>query len=179
MDINDIFYKALAGDQKAEKQLFEHLTESFRLFTQQRVWDKSKADEIAQNALMTIAGKYREIKVEKSFAAWAYKILENKMLDYIKSRDYKKNQPTSLIDDNYSYMSWKFNPTLKMKLIDCFKKISETNNRFARILNLKYHGFSTKEICRKLGITENALYVGVARARSMLKLCLESSDYEL
>lgn len=179
MDINEIFYKSLAGDQKAENQLFEHLTESFRLFTQQRIWDKNKAEEVSQDALMTVAKKYREVKVEKSFAAWAYRILENKMLDYIKSRDYKKNQPTCLIDDNYSYLSWKFDPKLKMKLIKCFKKISEANNRFARILNLKYHGFSTGEICRKMDMTENSLYVSVTRARSMLKLCLDSRDYEL
>jgi DNA-directed RNA polymerase specialized sigma24 family protein len=45
--------------------------------------------------------------------------------------------------------------------------------RHARILVMKYQGYRTAEICERMSITPNNLYVTLSRARAMLKACLE------
>jgi DNA-directed RNA polymerase specialized sigma24 family protein len=60
--------------------------------------------------------------------------------------------------------------------MDCFRKICRSNNRHARVLNLHYQGFTTVEICRRLDISENNLYVLLSRARRALELCLGKDD---
>ena len=69
-------------------------------------------------------------------------------------------------------------PDLKKQLIDCFKKISDTNLRHARIINLHYQGYTTEEICIKLNIKKNNAYVLLNRARTALEQCLEKGRLE-
>jgi DNA-directed RNA polymerase specialized sigma24 family protein len=67
-------------------------------------------------------------------------------------------------------------PGFKKKLIDCFHKVHRVNRRHARILNLHYQGYSTLEICDKLGVTENNMYVLLMRARKALAICLGKGE---
>jgi RNA polymerase sigma factor (sigma-70 family) len=176
MDTSTLLELAVNNDKNAEKLLFQHLTDSFRLIAQQKIWNKEFAEEVVQNALTVIYQKYKDIDFKRSFFAWAYKVLENKILDHIKSRQRLKNQPTVLINDDYSYLSWHFDPNLKIRLIECFRELSRVNNKFARILNLKYHGFTTGEICGKMNLSNNNLYTIVSRARSLLEACIRRKE---
>ena len=65
MDINELYKLACDNDLAAEKQIFLILNESFRLFIQKRVWNKQDSEEIVQEAMLTIAQKYKtaDIKV--------------------------------------------------------------------------------------------------------------------
>lgn len=176
MDINTLVQKALNNDKNAEEQLFKHLTVSFRVLAQQKIRNRQSAEEISQNALLVVFKKYKSVKFEKSFLAWAYKVLTNNIMDYISSRKFMKNQPKLLIDDNSSYLSWEPDYDLKIKLLHCLEKIGKINNRFARILNLRYLGYSTEEICRKLELKQGHFYVILSRARSMLDICLKTGE---
>ncbi len=173
MELNQLMKEAREGDKNAESRLFQYLRESFVIFVQHRVWDRNAVEDIVQNAMLVIADKYRTTNFEVSFSAWAHKVLENKIIDYIRARGFLKNQPTELIDDNQSYMTWSFDPQVKLNLIACLRELSGKNNRYARILNLRYHGYTSREICGKLNITENALHIIISRARSLLDLCLK------
>jgi len=65
---------------------------------------------------------------------------------------------------------------LKKKLLDCLNKINDANTRHARVLNLHYQGFIVREICEKLKLTRNGVYILLSRSRTMLKNCLERGD---
>ena len=86
MNINELHKRIGAGDPEAEERLFESLSARFRMFARQRVKDKEDAEEIVQDALTTIVQKYRGIEFETSFAAWAHKVLEYKILDHFRAR---------------------------------------------------------------------------------------------
>jgi len=175
-DINKLYTDACQGDKTAENRLFSHLTVSFRLFLQQRITNGSDVEEIVQDALMTLAGKYREIVIEKSFAAWAYKVLNNKFLDYLKSKRVRKNKQGPMPEGDVASGDWEVDPALKSALLDCLRKINGANRNHARILNLHYLGYSTTEICRRCELTPNYFYVTLSRARAMLEICLEKGD---
>jgi len=176
LTINDLHKSVQDGTDGAEKRLFTDLGESFRIFAQQRIWNKEDSEEIVQDALTAIAAKYKMIDFEVSFAAWAYKVLENKILHYYRTKKCRESRfiPTGDAPDRAGPQD--SDPNLKRSLLDCLRKICNTNRRHARILNLRYQGFSTDEICGRLEVTRNNVYILLSRARSMLKLCLEKGD---
>ena len=129
-----------------------------------------------QNALLTVAEKYKEIEFEVSFAAWAHQVLNNKILSHYKIRardsqrmvDTETGSPEGSVDP--------VDPTLESHLLECLRKVCAANPRHARILNLHYHGFSVAEICGRLDLTRTNFYSILCRARAMLASCLEKGD---
>ena len=179
MNLNALQHAAKAGDQRAEKELFEILSVRFRRFVYQRVWNDEAAEEIAQEALAVVAEKYGGLQVHTSFAAWAHRVLENRLLAYIKSKQAHKNHRLNMPVTNTEISSEESDPDLKRRLSQCLRRVARSNRRYARILNLRCQGYSTEEICNRLGITVNNCYVLLSRARVMLKDCLEKDETKL
>ena len=178
MNLNTLHNNAVAGDSAAEKLLFEHLTVSFRLIVQLRIWNKLDAEEIAQEALKTIAEKYAQITIETSFAAWAHKVLEHKMLDYFKSKRVR-NEKIETIDTAIDQAtSQSLDPLLERRLLECLREIFHVNKRYARILALHYQGCTTEEICQRLKISSANMYMLLSRARASLATYLKGDRSE-
>jgi RNA polymerase sigma factor (sigma-70 family) len=135
------------------------------------------AQEVVQECLLIIRKEYREITFNTSFSAWAYKVLDNQIMAYIKTQKRRAKNVQSMKEFNgYPSQQKDINPDLKIRLQGCLRKIYNNNMRYARVLNLHYQGFSTEEICRKLTITATNLYATLSRARSLLEYCLEKGD---
>jgi RNA polymerase sigma factor (sigma-70 family) len=175
-DINTLYQQVSAGDSTATEQLFCLLGVSFRMFVRHRVMNGQDCEEIVQDALTTIAEKYRQVQIESSFAGWAYKVLNNKVLDYYKSKRVRAAKTTPMEMAEPDLIGTITDLQLKTKLLDCLRKIHGANSFHARALNLHYQGYSTEEICTRLGIAANNFYVMLSRARTMLRVCLEKGD---
>lgn len=176
MDINELQVAAKRGDKSSEQQLFKKLSVRFHHFLNHKVSSDEDIEDIIQTALMTIAREYKNIEFTRSFSAWAYKVLINVYLNYYKKKKADKGKQVFLPDYNAIPGGWTADPHFEKILIDCLRKISSGNNRYARILNFFYQGFSTEEVCRKLKISSANAYVILSRARSLLKTCLEKGD---
>jgi DNA-directed RNA polymerase specialized sigma24 family protein len=83
LDLNNLYRLARLGDKAAEQQLMGHLTVSFHLVAQHRLWDEQEAEEVVQEALVTILTKYREVEIETSFGGWTYGVLQNKIMECV------------------------------------------------------------------------------------------------
>jgi RNA polymerase sigma factor (sigma-70 family) len=179
LNIDLLYDKTIGGDRLAEEELFVALSERFEQFAYHRIWDKEDAKDVVQDALSVIAKEYRSVDIEKSFAAWAHKVLDNRILAYIKANQKRRTRIASALESpDQPDLSASFNPDLRIRLLDCLKKIGRVNRRHARIIDLHYHGFSTEEISGKLRLSRNGLYVLLHRARRMLERCLETGDVE-
>ena len=176
MDIDKSYLAARNGDKKAEEQLFQCLTARFRLFVKRKIWNQGDGEELMQEALMTVFDKYKDIEQIDNIAAWAHKVLNNKILNYFKTKALHESKLSELERQTISNKPVIPDSTLELQLLDCLKKIGSINTRHARILNLHHHGYSVEEICGKLDFTRNNLYSVLSRARSMLELCLEKGD---
>jgi len=174
--INQLYNVARTGDPGAEERLFKGLTERFSLFVQHRIYSRQDAEEVVQDSLTAIAEQYREIEITKSFTAWAYRVLENKLLHYYRTKKSHARKLERLAANKTSDAAYDADPSFRRRLLDCMKKVSRANIRHARILNLHYQGYSVEDICGKLGVTRNNLYIILSRARSMLKACVEKGD---
>lgn len=179
MNISVLYEEALTGDRTAENKLFQFLSERFEQFAHHRIWDEEDARDVAQEAIIIVAREYKSIQFEKSFLAWAYKVLDNRILSYIKKKKQRGDkvvtvEDASLIGDVQINM----NPDLRTKLLDCLKRVGATNRRHSRILNLHYQGYNTDEICYRLKMTKNGLYILLSRARKNLEKCLNTGKVE-
>ncbi len=178
MTINELYKAALEGKPDAEERLYRQLTVSFRLFAQHRIWHKADSEEIVQDTLVTIISKYKSLRIDSSFSGWSYKVLNNKILDYVKTKRLHAEKLNQYAGDSGNKESWQPDPDLLAQLKNCFTKIHSRHDKHARVLNLHYQGFTTKEICDKMEISPNHLYVILSRARKMLELCLREGEIE-
>jgi len=176
LDINELYNNARQGDEASERRLFVLLSERFAEFAHRRVWNEQDARDVVQEALLTITREYRSLKVETSFAAWAYKVLDNRILAYIKSKRVRDGRMAG--DAALERMPARpdENPTLRTRLLECLRKIHRRSPRHVRVLNLRYQGYTTEEICERMKISRNALYILMCRVRAMLDMCLNAGD---
>jgi len=154
------------------------MSERFLLFLLRRSIDEDDAREIVQDALIAIAKEYKEIIIRHKFSDWAYKILIYRMQMYFRSTKRRKAAMSNLQNKLEAAPDWIPDPVLAPKLLKNLKKVARKNTRYARILNLKFQGYTAKEICDKMELTPNNLYIIVSRARSMLSSFLEQEETE-
>lgn len=178
MDLNQLYMAAAGGNRRANEELFEHLSVRFRAFARLRIWDVDEAEDVVQNALLAIAEEILQLTQVTSFAAWAYKVLDNRILSYLKKKQRESGRQQTLSDYLRVAMSEHNDSELARRLLDCLGKIGSANRRYARILNLHYQGYSTEEVCEKLDVSCDHAYVILYRARSMLQICLDTGDID-
>ena len=174
MNINKLHDLVKRGDKSAEKQLFQQLSVSFRLFVQHRIWNDEDAEEIVQETLLVVLRKYKGIEFTTSFAAWSYNVLEKNILDYYRTKGRRNGILMNTSNDNKPDRHWEPDPVLRLKLLDCLNKLNTVNKQHARIVNLRYQGYTVENICEKLKIRRNNVYKSLSRARAMIMQCLET-----
>jgi len=173
---DDLIKRAKSGDESAENEILSIFSLRFRLISKHRIWSIEDAEEIAQESCITVLEKYKDEYFSKGIEEWAYGILRMKIGNYLQ-RKKVRNKVHSMSTDKIDILHEAKNPTneIKIRLSDCMKKLIQQYPRYARALNLIYQGFKTKEICKKMMISDNHLYVVLNRGRSLLKNCLETS----
>lgn len=175
MSLNALHKNAIGGSREAEEKLFDALTTRFRLFAQQKVRDRADCEEIVQDALVVILKKFRDIEFQTSFIAWAHRVLNNKIMDFVKTKTLHQKKLVQIADESPG-PEHNTNPDLEARLLKCLKKLHQVNARHARVLNLHYQGYTVEDICAKLKVSRTNLYSIMSRARSMLENCLAKGD---
>jgi len=177
-NLNMLCQQAQNDVRFAESKLFELLLSKFGMITGYRINNNDDAKEVCQIALQVIAEKYKNTVFKISFASWAYKILENKIYNYIENKMKVESRKIVYIDNGYinDELGSDSDSELKRKLIRCLRKISKNNTSFARVIVLQFQGYTTNEICDRLKTSSNNLYVMISRSKALLKKCLETGD---
>ena len=174
--LNNLFQMAQSGIPRAETELFEYLGARFRLFTRHRVWNSADAEDIVQEALVTVCREYKFLEVTSSFSAWAYKVLDNRLLAYIQTQRTSDRRIAGTADALEAVPEPVVDIDLRRRLLGCLKRICELNRRYGRALTLHAHGYGTDEICRRIDIKESTFYSLLHRGRTMLQHCLETGE---
>lgn len=179
--INRLFQNALIGDKGSAEELFEFLSARFCSFAHQRIWNDKDAEEVVQDALAVIFREFRTVAITTSFAAWAYKVLDNRMLDYIRTKQRDASRLERLAGEPAGALPHlsAIDPELKRALTSCLQKLGRANLQYARALNLMYQGYETEDICRRMNLRRSTLYSHLSRARSLLLACLKSGGVEI
>jgi len=166
--------KALQGDRAAENEILTHLRVRFSYLAKRRIGE-ADAEDIAQDACITVLEKYHTEMPPAGFEAWAYGVLRKKIGNYLQSREVRRRVNVSgrEVADSPDLSDRAVDPALKMRLIRCLRDLVGSFPRYARVLNLTHLGYKTTEICTRMQIKPNNLYVMLNRGRHMLKDCVE------
>jgi RNA polymerase sigma-70 factor (ECF subfamily) len=176
VDINKLYHEAANGDRKAEEVLFRELTERFHLFLQQRLMDGQAREDLVQDTLLTISQKYQGLEIRSSFAAWAYRVMENKLRDYYRLRRNRSGRFERLDDSVGERATYPMDPVFKARVLRCLEKTARSNPRYARVLALVYQGYGAKEISRAMNLTRNTCYILLSRARARLREYMQEEE---
>jgi RNA polymerase sigma factor (sigma-70 family) len=173
--MDKLLIKAREGDEKAERDLFQYLFVRFGALAKRRI-GKGEAEDIAQEACVTVLQKYKTETFTKGFEAWAYGVLKMKIGNYMQGLMVKQKSlaPESKADQTPRVSSPEPDYDLKRKLINCLKQIIKRNRLYARALNFVHQGYKAREISRRLRIKPNNFYVILNRGRRLLRICLET-----
>lgn len=174
--IESLFLEAREGNQAAESELFEALSKRFSYLARKRIWEKEDAQEIAQEALMRVFSKYKEMEHHDNYTAWAYTILKNIVLNFYRKKSFRESKLKDVKNNKTNQYQDSGNPDFVRKLLNCVRLLISEHPQQARVLNLHYLGYTTQEICDRLNISSNNLYQILCRTRSLLKHCLEKGD---
>jgi RNA polymerase sigma factor (sigma-70 family) len=176
--VNHLVELARNGDDGAEKQFIKILSVRFVAIAKRRIGSRDDAEDIAQEACVTVLAKYKVDLSIANFEAWAYGVLRMKIGNHLQKKTTRQEQPlpeTELCDTS-GEPAQHHDPELGLRLNDCVRKLIVVFPRYARVLNLIYQGYKSDEICRRLKISPNNMYVILSRGRSLLKQCLEKGD---
>jgi RNA polymerase sigma factor (sigma-70 family) len=176
--MQELYQKAKKGDQAAESELFRRLFVRFRLFAEQQV-DGLEAADVAQAACIAIHGKYREEAITKTFDAWAYGVFRNMLLKAHERGRRDRDRQEKLMEFAPAEEAMIDESFLIDELRDCMRRLADSFRRYGRIVNLRYQGYSTDEVCRRLSISREQYYVYLGRGRSMLRACLNEKGIEI
>ena len=175
MNIEQLYTRAKSGSEDYELRLFAELTVRLRLFAYRMTGDMEEAKESVQDAMVHIVDGFRKGTFEYSFTAWAHAVLKHTV--YNRAR--KVRRRVQLLQTNvWQTDNWVFQPDLDLeaRLFECLRELIRSNQRYARVLNLKYQGFGTQQICAKLKVTRGHFYMLLSRARIALKACLDKGE---
>ena len=173
--MDECVVRARDGAEKAEKELFQRLFARFKAFAKRRVGE-GEAEDIAQEACLTVLQKYKTETFTKGFEPWAYGVLKMKIGNYMQGLMIKQK---GLAPESEADQAQKSTPTqpdhdLRRRLIGCLKHLVKLNRLYARALNLIHQGYKSLEISRRLRIRRSNFYVILSRGRRLMKRCLET-----
>jgi RNA polymerase sigma factor (sigma-70 family) len=175
-EINQLLNAARQGDAASEARLFTYLTERFRALTALRIWDPEEVGEVVQGAMLIICQEYKTLEISSSFAAWAYKVLENRIRTHTRSG---RNYRSRVVNNDIAVegaATVAEDLELRKRLTDCLRLICQANRQFARVLNLHGQGYATEEVCQRMQLLKNSYYTLLRRGRAMLAKCLETGS---
>lgn len=178
MDCETLYKQARDGDNSAKAELFAFLSVRFRVLARLKIWNEQDADDIIQNTMLTISKEVDKTDIHTNFLSWAYKVFDNRVLAYIVKKKSVRNRDHSSLEDSDQRQSipTEIDFDLKERLFKCFDRVRSRNIRYARVIALHYQGYTTEEICNKLDINTENLYMILSRARTMLKSCIETDE---
>lgn len=175
--MDEIIERAKKGDKSAEQELFQLLRVRFAFLAKRRL-GRDEAEDVAQDACVTVLQKYKLSAHPGNFEAWAYKILRNKIGNLLQHKVVEKDKLVSEEEPmRLSEPSQQSADPLRMqKLVSCLREMIKTYPRYARVLNLVHLGYDCREISSLLQINPNNLYVILNRSRKILRDCISKKD---
>lgn len=141
------------------------------------VKDKAVAKDIAQDSWSIIMLKIGSLKNPKQFKYWAFRIVYNRSLDYL--RHTSKYGTTSL--ENTSEFKtqtdlYSGNEIIKVQLSKAIQELPAHQNEVIKLFYLQ--DFSLRQISKQLNISVGTLKSRLFYAREKLKIILKNAYYE-
>jgi RNA polymerase sigma factor (sigma-70 family) len=161
------------------------LREIFLALAKRRVRDEQDAEEIVQDALMTVVEKSASQTFEKSFLQWAFGVLRNKIGNYYQQRDRRQRTTHEITEDTERTLrSAMPDPLAASAESELRGKIQKSWLRLGmqcrRLLWMLYSGYSREEIFAEFPQYHfKVVNTKIFRCRNYLRRLLRQEGYSL
>ena len=159
-------------DAKAQAELYKIFAPKLYGVCLKYCSNKSVADDLFQDAFITIFNKIHQFKHEGSFEGWAKRITINIVLQHFKKQKFHQEINDNLItDENEEFEIEDENLNLNYLL----ELIKELPNQYRLVFNLYVlDGYSHSEISEALNISTGTSKSNLSRAKQLLRKRIES-----
>jgi len=163
----------MEGDEKAQFRLYKMYYKAMYSVSLRIVNNEVEAEDIMQEAFLSVFRKIKTYKGEVSFGAWLKKVVVNRSLDYLKKKKVyfeEINERTTEVPDYQ----------MKTKDVDIRaikKAIHELPDGYRVVLSLYLiEGYDHDEISQILGISNSASRTQLLRAKNKLRELLKGKE---
>lgn len=177
MDDSSLVKKCIAGDARAQRELFEKFAPKMLGVCLRYMKDIQQAEDVLQDGFVKVFTKLSNYSGNGSLEGWIRRIIVNTALDEIR-KNVKFQDSINVDDVDYKL---ELDSYILEGLIadDLMLLINEMPSGYKVIFNMfAIEGFSHKEIAAQLNISENTSKSQYSRARAYLKTKLEELGIE-
>ena len=173
IDLEELMRRALAGEKVAYAELLRESGRLLRPFLARRLSFESEVDDLLQEVLISIHKARHTYDGKRPYQPWMFAIAKFRLQDYLCAHYADHLRHAEDIADLENYLPEDVTePAISYESIS--GEILKLPERQATILQLMHQeGFTSKEVAKKLGMTESAVKVAAFRAYKVLRQKLE------
>lgn len=164
--------KCIEKDREGQRELYTLLSPVLYGICLKYMKNKTEADDVFQDAFITLFQKIDQYKFKGSFEGWAKRIFVNEALEVLRKKQRQLHIAVNTeiqIEDNYDNTSENNKSSITQN--ELIKHIQQLPDNYRMIFNLfVFEGYSHKEISEKLNIAEGTSKSLLSRAKNLLRL---------
>jgi RNA polymerase sigma-70 factor (ECF subfamily) len=167
---------AQRGDADAYRRLLEAIQPMIRRIVRGKIRDEAAAEDVVQNALLSIHRGRRTYRAERPFGPWMRAITRNTIIDHFRERKRKGDREVELVVEEFadeSARSAEAETALAPELTTALAALPESQREAVTLVQIE--GLSVAEAALRAGVSAGALKVRAHRGYRALAKALESA----
>lgn len=178
MDHYKLVKDCLAQKPEAQRQLYEHFSESMLGICYRYTKSLKDAEDVLQEGFMKVFRNLSQFKNEGELGAWIRRIMVNTALNFLKRN--RKYQDEMFFAEEYMHPVTDDDPEVHLTSKELADLIRQLPSGYQTIFNLyAVEGYSHIEIGEMLGISDGTSRSQYARARALLATWIKKHFSEI
>ena len=175
--ITNLIERCKKSDKNAQLDLYKAYYKAMYNTAYRILKDSFEAEDIMQEAFLTVFTKMHTYKGEVTFGAWLKRIVINKSLTQLKKNNrYNEVKMEVIPNDEVEEESIDYAGLKASKVLDCLQSLKEN---YRLVLNLHLvEGYDYEEIAQILDYTNENVRTTVSRAKKKLKQVLLAENIQ-
>jgi len=170
---------AQAGDADAYRRLLTTIQPRIRAIVRSRISEAAAAEDVVQNALLSIHRGRATYRPERAFVPWMRAIVRNSIIDYFRERKRRGERESNLAVDEWpdeANETRNEEAVLAPELQDALAALPEKQREAVTLIQIE--GLSVAEAALRAGISAGALKVRAHRGYRALRDALQGARKE-
>ncbi|WP_343485783.1 RNA polymerase sigma factor [Allomuricauda sp. d1] len=164
------------NDRKAQIQLYRKYSEGMFCVAMRFLKNADDAEDVLQESFIKAFQKLHQFKGEVTFGAWLKRIVVNRSIDFLKS----KQQKTIELNEGYMHITddrdWKVDDGIGIEEVK--REIEQLPDKYRFVVQLYLvEGYDHAEISQIMEISETASRTRLSRGKNYVKESLKKKNY--
>ena len=175
--ITNLIERCKKSDKNAQLELYKAYYKAMYNSAVRILKDTFEAEDIMQEAFLTVFTKMNTYKGEVTFGAWLKRIVINKSLTQLKKNNrYNEVKMEVIPNDEIEEENIDYSDLKASRILDCLQSLKEN---YRLVLNLHLvEGYDYEEIAQILDYTNENVRTTVSRAKKKLKQVLLAENIQ-